>query len=41
METYDDLAAAAGLELVERWGTWDRATFTAGTDYAVSIHRKI
>src|SRR5580658_10789834 len=39
--TYDDLAAAAGLELVERWGTWDRGAFVSGTDYAVSIHRKI
>jgi SAM-dependent methyltransferase len=41
VETYDDLAAAAGLELVERWGTWDRAAFVAGNDYTVSIHRKI
>jgi SAM-dependent methyltransferase len=41
VETYDDLAAAAGLELVERWGTWDRAAFVAGNDYTVSIHRNI
>ena len=32
-------AAAAGLELVERWSTWDRAPFTGG-DYQVSVHRR-
>lgn len=41
LETYDDLAAAAGLDLIDRWGTWDRAVFVSGSDYAVSIHRKI
>ena len=30
----------AGLELVDRWATWDRGTFTPGADYAVSVHRK-
>jgi SAM-dependent methyltransferase len=38
--TYDALAADAGLELVDRWATWDRRTFTSGADYAVSLHRK-
>jgi SAM-dependent methyltransferase len=37
-QRYDDLAAAAGLELVDRWATWDREPFTGG-DYAVSVHR--
>jgi SAM-dependent methyltransferase len=36
---YDALAAAAGLALIERWATWDRAPFVAGGDYAVSVHR--
>ncbi|MGH2687133.1 MAG: class I SAM-dependent methyltransferase [Actinomycetota bacterium] len=36
---YDEAAAAAGLELVDRWATWDRAPF-AGGDYAVSVHRR-
>ncbi|GAB3224326.1 class I SAM-dependent DNA methyltransferase [Mycolicibacterium hippocampi] len=35
---YDGLAAAAGLELLDRWATWDRQPFTGG-DYAVTIHR--
>jgi SAM-dependent methyltransferase len=36
---YDALAKAAGLELVERWATWDRDPWRAGGDYAVSVHR--
>jgi len=35
---YDEYAAAAGLELVDRWATWDREPFHGG-DYAVSVHR--
>ncbi len=37
---HDGLAAAAGLELVERWATWDRRPFVDGGDYAVSVHRR-
>lgn len=37
--TYDEHAAAAGLEPLERWATWDRAPFNGG-DYAVSVHRR-
>jgi SAM-dependent methyltransferase len=37
---YDHHAAQSGLELVERWSTWDRAPFTDG-DYAVSVHQVI
>jgi SAM-dependent methyltransferase len=40
LERYDTLAAAAGLALVERWATWDRAPWRPGTDYAVSVHRR-
>ncbi|HEY2428303.1 MAG TPA: class I SAM-dependent methyltransferase [Acidimicrobiales bacterium] len=36
---YDAMAAAAGLERLERWSTWERAPFVAGGDYAVSLHR--
>jgi len=38
---YDELAAAAGLELVARYATWDRAPFVEGGDYAVSVHRLV
>lgn len=37
LDHYDELTAAAGLELVDRWATWDREPFTGG-DYAVSVH---
>lgn len=36
---YDRHCAAAGLELAERWATWDRQPFDGG-DYAVSLHRR-
>lgn len=38
LDEYDAAAAGAGLELAERWATWDRAPFAAGGDYAVSVH---
>ncbi|MFI5508438.1 class I SAM-dependent DNA methyltransferase [Mycobacterium sp. NPDC051804] len=38
LDHYDKDAAAAGLELVDRWATWDREPFHGG-DYAVSVHR--
>ncbi len=37
---YDESAAEAGLELSERWATWDRQPFVEGGDYAVSVHRR-
>ena len=39
LERYDEYAAAAGLELVHRWSTWDREDFS-GDDYAVSAHAR-
>jgi SAM-dependent methyltransferase len=39
LPAYDAHAAAAGLALVERWATWDRAPFEGG-DHAVSVHRR-
>jgi SAM-dependent methyltransferase len=39
LEHYDELAAAAGLTLAERFATWDRKPWSPGIDYAVSVHR--
>ena len=39
IERYDEIASLAGLALAERWSTWDRDTWDAGHDYAVSVHR--
>jgi 2-polyprenyl-3-methyl-5-hydroxy-6-metoxy-1,4-benzoquinol methylase len=39
LERYDEYAAAAGLELVHRWSTWDGKPFD-GDDYAVSAHAR-
>jgi SAM-dependent methyltransferase len=39
LDRYDECAAAAGLELLHRWSTWDREPFH-GDDYAVSVHRR-
>jgi SAM-dependent methyltransferase len=39
LSAYDGLAASAGLEPAERWASWEREPFTAGGDYAVSVHR--
>lgn len=38
VDEYDAHCRAAGLEVVDRWSTWDRRPF-AGGDYAVSVHR--
>ena len=37
---HDTLAARAGLELQDRWSTWDRRPFSAGDGYAVAVHRR-
>ncbi len=37
---HDALAARAGLELQDRWSTWDRQPFSAGDRYAVAVHRR-
>lgn len=36
---YDGFCVAAGLELVERWATWDRQPWREGGEYVVSVHR--
>jgi SAM-dependent methyltransferase len=38
---YDAAATAAGLALRARWSTWDRAPFTEGDEYAVSVHELV
>ena len=40
LATYDRHATDAGLELADRWATWDRQPFEAGGNYAVSVHRR-
>ena len=39
LQHYDAIASAAGLQLAQRWATWDRVPWRAGGDYAVSVHR--
>lgn len=36
----DAHAAAAGLELVDRWSTWEREPFGPADRYQVSVHRR-
>ncbi len=38
---HDALAARAGLELQDRWSTWDRRPFSVGDRYAVAVHRRV
>ena len=39
LSSYDDVCGRAGLELQERWATWDRDPWRDGGEYAVSVHR--
>lgn len=36
---YDDWCRHAGLRLIERYGTWERAPYDTSHNYAVSVHR--
>ncbi|HEV2953934.1 MAG TPA: methyltransferase domain-containing protein [Candidatus Dormibacteraeota bacterium] len=36
---YDQLTRMAGLELLERWSTWDRAAWQPEGTYCLSVHR--
>ena len=38
LATYDQQCAHAGLELIQRWATWDREPFHQDGSYAVSVH---
>ena len=37
---YDTYASHAGLELLQRWSTWERQPWHPASDYAVSVHRR-
>jgi 2-polyprenyl-3-methyl-5-hydroxy-6-metoxy-1,4-benzoquinol methylase len=37
---WDSWASSAGVDLVERFFTWDEDAFTASSDYVVSVHRR-
>lgn len=39
IQRYDEIAAAAGLTLVERWSTWECQPWEPASTYAVSVHR--
>ena len=39
--THDELASRLGLELEDRWSTWDRVPFGPQSTYAVSVHRRL
>jgi SAM-dependent methyltransferase len=39
-DDYDAHTAAAGLTLEDRFSAWDRAPWSPGGDYAVSVHRR-
>lgn len=36
---FEEWAKALDLELVERWSTWDRDSFTEDSDYGLTVHR--
>lgn len=40
LDSYDDHCAAAGLELVSRYATWEGEAFVKGGGYAVSLHAR-
>jgi len=39
-DRYDADCAAAGLQFVERFGTWEGGPFVSDGSYAVSVHRR-
>ena len=40
IDAYDSVVERSGLQLTERWATWDRQPWDARCDYAVSVHQK-
>lgn len=40
LSAYDQAMTAAGLEVVQRWSTWDGEPFTQDGGYAVSVHQR-
>jgi SAM-dependent methyltransferase len=41
VDEYDELCAACGLELVDRWAGWDGAPFEPTSGYQLSLHRRV
>jgi SAM-dependent methyltransferase len=41
LPAYDAMCDEAELRLQDRWSTWDRGTWSDGSDFAVSIHRRV
>ncbi len=39
LDEWDEACAAAGLQLDQRWSSWDREPFEPDRGYAVSVHR--
>ncbi|WP_421120351.1 class I SAM-dependent methyltransferase [Aquihabitans daechungensis] len=39
-DAMDHAAEQAGLELLDRWATWDRRPWSPGGGYQVSVHRR-
>ncbi|MGH9205294.1 MAG: class I SAM-dependent methyltransferase [Acidimicrobiales bacterium] len=39
LDSYDEYCSAQGLELLERWSTWDRQRWEPASSFAVSVHR--
>src|SRR5690606_23048517 len=37
---YDRALRGAGFSIQQRFGSWERAAWNVGSDYAVSVHRK-
>jgi SAM-dependent methyltransferase len=40
MADYDAATAAVGLSLIERWATWECASWTVHAPFAVSVHQR-
>ena len=40
-DRYANLAAAAGLTLVDRWAGWDREPWSADSNYALFVHKVV
>lgn len=40
LDDYDAQAGECGLQLEQRWATWDCQPYAIGGDYAVSVHRR-
>ncbi len=41
VDSYQEMAAAAGLQLEEHWSTWDQQPVSADSSYAVLVHRRL